>query len=139
MSQICKSIHQVQILLLRSSGYKLTYSRQLEAQVINEEPVKLVKEVPRIKKVDLSQSVLPTKNDRPVNQFPSKAKKEYLIASGIQELWLAGFTNKSVGILKGGLFYFVLSNQMESTQKDKAIVWHLFKKQEDIHKRTSKV
>ncbi len=65
--------------------------------------------------VVLSQIVCPTKNNRPVIELPSKAQREALIASGINDLWLSAFENNDG---KGGVFNFVLSNQMKTNQTD---------------------
>ena len=92
----------------------------LESQVVKPEPIKLANQVPQprtrinLSQVVLSQTVLPTKNNRPVIELPSKAQREALIASGINDLWLSAFENNG----GGGLFNFVLSNQMKTNQTD---------------------
>ncbi len=81
----------------------------------------------------LSQTVLPTKNNRPVIELPSKAQKDALIASGIHDLWLAAFENSP------GALNFVLSNQMKTNQTDPNFNYTLFNMPEDTHKKTRKV
>ena len=74
--------------------------------------MKLANQVPQPRKrinlsqLVLSQTVLPTNNNRPVIELPSKEQREALIASGIHDLWLAAFENNN----GGGLYNFVLSN-----------------------------
>ncbi len=94
----------------------------LESQVFKPEPIKLADQVPQPQKrinlsqVVLSQTVLPTNNNRPILELPSKAQREALIASGINDLWLSAFENNPND--KGGAFNFVLSNQMKTNQTD---------------------
>ena len=113
----------------------------LESQVVKPEPMKLANQVlqPR-KRINLSQVVLsqtfcPTNNNRQVIELPSKAQREALIASGIHDLWLAAFENNN----GGGLYNFVLSNQMKTNQTDPGVKYTLFNKPEDTHKKTRKV
>jgi hypothetical protein len=82
--------------------------------------MKLANQVPQPRKrinlsqVILSQIVCRTNNNRPVIELPSKAQREALIASGINDLWLSAFENND----GGGMFNFVLSNQMKTNQTD---------------------
>ena len=56
-----------------------------------------------------------------------------MIANGINDLWLAGFENT------GGLFNFVLSNQMKTNQRDDAFKLVTYMMPENTHKKTKKV
>ncbi len=95
----------------------------LESQNVKPEPIKLANQVPEprtrinLRQVVLSQTVLPTNNNRQVIELPSKAQREALIVSGINDLWLSAFENN----INGGLFNFVLSNQMKTNQTDPGI------------------
>jgi hypothetical protein len=113
----------------------------LESQVVKPEPIKLVNQVPQPRtrinwsQVVLSQTVLPTNNNRQVIELPSKAQREALIASGIHDLWLYAFENNNGGTA----FNFVLSNGMKTNQKDPNTNYTLFNMHEDTHKKTRKV
>jgi hypothetical protein len=67
--------------------------------------------------------------------LPSKSTREALIASSIHDLWLAGFENNP----GGGLFNFILSNQMKTEQKDNNILYNTVMMSQDTHKKTKKV